>query len=211
MHLGQNFALFLLTFVLALTAMIFAFFYNTEILAYTKRVLRDDEKVIQFFSVIYIVSGVLFIPLGIPTFFSGFVFVWKWGFEKGCPLCVVFNFFFWHLSHLAVFLLGRYFFFDFISKRWAGYKSLDVLKYAVRKHPAWIHFQLRATFLVPHTILTYTLAITEITLGQFLKGNWAVIIAAIPFVYSGVCIAIIKRDWYTYSLRQRIKEFENEE
>jgi hypothetical protein len=86
-----------------------------------------------------------------------------------------------------------------------------VLRHAVRKTGWWIHFQLRATFLVPHALLSYTLAITEITLGEFIKGNWAVIFAALPFIYTGICLAIIKRDLHFRHLVQRKQEIEKDE
>jgi uncharacterized membrane protein YdjX (TVP38/TMEM64 family) len=92
------------------------------------------------FSLIYLFGNIFFIPLGIFSFVTGFAFTWKWGFIRGCPLCIFFNFFFWHLGHFAAFLLGRYCFFDFISRRWRGYKSLEVLKSAVQKNGAWVHF-----------------------------------------------------------------------
>jgi len=139
-HLGHNITLFLITFAFAITAMYLAAVYNEEIEHYLRNVLKNDRRVIVLFSVIYIICGIFFIPLGIPTFFASFIFTWKWGFQKGFPICFIFNFFFWHLSHLAVFLVGRYFLFDFISLRWKGYQSLEVLKYTVRKHAAWIHF-----------------------------------------------------------------------
>ena len=64
---------------------------------------------------------------------------------------------------------------------------------------------------MPHSILSYTLAITDITLSEFLKGNFGILIASIPFIYSGICIAIIKRDLYNLSLRQKLQELESDE
>lgn len=61
---------------------------------------------------------------------------------------------------------------------------------------------------MPHTILTYSLAITEITLRHFLIGNWAVLIAAAPFIYTGVCVALIKRDFNVKEILRRRKEIE---
>jgi hypothetical protein len=64
---------------------------------------------------------------------------------------------------------------------------------------------------VPHAILSYTLAITNITMGEFIKGNWAVIISSAPFIYAGVCLAIIKRDLHFRHLIKEEKELEEDE
>lgn len=104
--------------------MLLAYIYKAEITVYLQHVLKDDQRIILAFSFIYLIGNIFFIPLGIFSFLSGFAFTWKWGFIIGSPLCVFCNFFFWHIGHLAAFLLGRYFFYDFISRRWHGYKTL---------------------------------------------------------------------------------------
>ena len=82
-------------------------------------------------TLIYLVANLLFIPLGIPSFLSGFAFAWKWGFWKGMFLCVFWNFMFWHFAHFCAFLLGRYMLYDFIYSRWERYKLFYVLNYAI--------------------------------------------------------------------------------
>lgn len=65
---------------------------------------------------------------------------------------------------------------------------------------------MRSTFVFPHTILTYSLAVTDVTVKQFLKGNWGVIPAAFPFIYTGLCFAVIKRDFYIRNQIDRVEE-----
>jgi len=50
------------------------------------------------FSIIFVIGNTLFIPLGIFSLFSGFVFTWRWGAVKGVPFCIFCNFFFWQVS-----------------------------------------------------------------------------------------------------------------
>jgi hypothetical protein len=113
-HLGQNLALFLVAFVIGCSAMLVAFLYKTEFQHWLIGLLKDDRRMLLAFTVIFIVGNTLFIPLGIFSFFSGFVFTWKWGFFKGAPFCIFCNFFFWQVSQLVSFLLGRYMFPEFI-------------------------------------------------------------------------------------------------
>ena len=65
---------------------------------------------------------------------------------------------------------------------------------------------MRSTFVFPHTILTYSLAVTDVTVKQFLNGNWGVIPAAFPYIYTGLCFAVIKRDFYIRNQMDRVEE-----
>lgn len=188
--------------MLAFLGMTLAFIYKDELEERSKHVLTSDKLLIIAFTLFYLVSNLLFIPLGIPSFISGFAFTWKWGFWLGMPFCMFCNFWWWQIAHIVPFLIGRYLIYDFIYRRWERQKMLYVLNHAIEQEGAWVHFKMRATFLLPHTIMTYTLAISDITLKQFINGNWGVILAAWPFIYTGVCIALLKRDFF---IQQRLK------
>ena len=152
-----------IVFTIAFTMGCLTLYFRDEVDAFLRKTMKDTPLFIYVFCLIYFFGTILLFPSSILTIISGFAFAWKWGFTKGFIYCMIFNFFGWHLGHTGAFTCGRYVFSGFIAKRMIRYKRFWVLNRAIDMHGAYIHFILRASFIIPYGFLSYALSITGIT------------------------------------------------
>jgi len=123
----------------------------------------DPTEMLLVFLTIYVVGCILMIPPNGILVTVAFTFVKVWGSFWGIFYAIVFNFFAQHLAHLCTFYVGRYAFRDMIYTKMIRYKKFYILNNAIRENGAYIHFLARVSFMVPHPLLTYALAVTDIT------------------------------------------------
>lgn len=63
---------------------------------------------------------------------------------------------------------------------------------AVQRKGAYILFLLRGSFLVPHNMLTYACAVTDMSYWQFCVGNLAVVPVSFVWTYYGATAASLQ-------------------
>lgn len=76
-----------------------------------------------------------------------------------------------------------------LYKKMIRYKKFFVLNSAIRSHGTYIHFVARCSFMCPHPLLTYALAVTDINLRQFINGNHSILPLSLIYVYIGASAA----------------------
>ena len=93
------------------------------------------------------------------------------------------------MAHLVTFFVGRYAFRDTIYTKMIRFKKFYILNRAIRNHGSYIHFLARVSFMCPHPLLTYALAVTDINLRQFINGNHSILPLSFIYIYIGTSAA----------------------
>ena len=162
------------------------FWLNQDILDYMDTYKHRPLRLFGIFTLIYIVGCIFLIPPNGVLIVVAFSFNHIYGPWLGIFLAVVFNYPCQHVAHLITFFIGRYAFRDMIYVKMIRYKSFFVLNSSIKKHGAYIHFLARISFLLPHPMLTYALAVTDIKISQFINGNHSCFPLSFFYIYIGV-------------------------
>jgi uncharacterized membrane protein YdjX (TVP38/TMEM64 family) len=152
----------------------------------------QPAKLAGIFLVFYILGSLFLFPISVILISLAFSYTHIWGVFYGGIFSVFFNYFCINIASVIAFLIGRYLFGDFIYSRAIRYKIFFALDRAVVSEGAWMLFLLRSSFIIPHSILTYCCAVTEMSLKQFIIGNTAWLPVSIIYVYIGSSAATVQ-------------------
>ena len=140
---------------------------------------------IIFFLVFLVGNFCLISPNGL-LIIASVIFTKIWGPFWGFCYIFVWNFFTQHLVHLIVLAMARHFSSDRTKRRMIRFKKFFILNHAIAEEGTYVHFVLRCSFMVPHPVLTYALAVTDITIEQFIKGNHSCLPLSLLFINLGI-------------------------
>lgn len=147
----------------------------------------NDNQVPGFFIFVclYFLATVLFIPGLILSVGSGFVF--------GLPLGTLAVFIGATIGQTLAFLLGRYLFRDWISKKTQKFDKWQAVEGAVSDEGWKIVGLLRLAPLVPYNALNYALGLTSVKFWQyFFASAFGILPGTIMYVYFGSVAKNIK-------------------
>jgi uncharacterized membrane protein YdjX (TVP38/TMEM64 family) len=141
---------------------------------------------------IYAIATVTFVPGSILTIGAGFAFkfalvdLWK-AVLVGTTVVIIGA----SIGDTGSFLLGRFFFREWVLKKSEKYPMLRAIQKAIRKEGMKLIFLLRLCPLIPYSILNYLMGITDIKFSHYLLGNLAMIPGTIVYVFIGTSISSI--------------------
>lgn len=126
----------------------------------------------------YVAAAVLLVPGSILTLGAGFLF--------GLPLGVVLVSAGSVLGATAAFLVGRFLAREWVAERTAGMTRLNALDSATRHEGFTIVLLARLSPLFPFNLLNYALALTGVSLRDYVLASWiGMLPATVLYVYIG--------------------------
>ena len=158
---------------------------STNIYQYIQEVLQHTLLTIQSlgeigvvaFILLYIVATLALIPGSILTLGAGVVFGIGWGsiYVLVGAIC----------GEMCAFLLGRYFFRDWINNQIEDNATFSALNQALNREGLKIILLTRLSPIFPFSLLNYAFGVTGISLRDYFLGSIGMIPMTIAYVYFG--------------------------
>ena len=147
----------------------------------------EDNPVpgIFVFIVVYFFATVFFVPGSILTLGAGFVFANAFGLGAGVFLGTLAVFFGASSGATVAFLLGRFLFRDWVSRKTKQYSIFEALDTAMAEKGFRIMALLRLSPIIPFNVLNYIAGVTAIGFWQYVWAMFAVLPGTILYVFLG--------------------------
>lgn len=137
------------------------------------------------YTAVYFVATVLFIPGGLLTLGSGFVFAMAFGLGAGVVLGVLAVFIGASSAAIVSFLLGRYLLRQPMEKLTKKYTIFEALEAALKKKGLRIFILLRLSPIIPFSLLNYLGGVTSVSLRDYVVALFAILPGTTLYVFLG--------------------------
>lgn len=146
-------------------------------------------KLALYFLAAYFIGAVFMFPAVLLGATMAYAYTHIFGVLYGSLFTLVLNYICMTISYSFVFLVTRYVFGDYVYARCIQNRLFFQFDRAVQLKGAWILFLLRSSCIVPHTILNYASAVTDLSFVQFSIGNTAILPVSLLWIYWGTSAA----------------------
>jgi uncharacterized membrane protein YdjX (TVP38/TMEM64 family) len=152
----------------------------------------NPTRLIGIFIVFYIVSALILFPLNFIIISAAFAFSHLWGFWTGFWFTFVLNAFCSNLIFIIAFFLGKYMLHDCVKKYIVGKnQTLKILNKAVKNHGIKITALMRASFIIPENIVSYSLSVTDVSFCSYFIGGQAFLPVSLIYIHIGATSASV--------------------
>jgi uncharacterized membrane protein YdjX (TVP38/TMEM64 family) len=141
---------------------------------------------------VYALGTIMFVPGSILTWGAGFAFKYALGdLWKAMLLGSIVVWVGASIGDTCCFLLSRFIFRDYITKKSQRYPLFRAIQKAVNREGMKLIICLRLVPVIPYVFLNYLMGITDIKLWHYVVGNIALLPGTIAFVFVGTTLSDI--------------------